>query len=77
VEVVRAHAAAPGSTPQIVMRDRVTGKPRGFGFITFAAEAAAAAACQDVHVIDARAVRRRSGGGGGDPRLTGGFGSGV
>jgi hypothetical protein len=55
--VLRADAPA---TPllQIVMRDRITGKPRGFGFITFEAEAAAKRACEDTHHLDGRTVRR-------------------
>jgi hypothetical protein len=41
---------------QIVMRDRITSKPRGFGFISFADEASAIRAMQDSHVIDGRTV---------------------
>jgi hypothetical protein len=41
---------------QIVMRDRITSKPRGFGFISFADEPAAIRAMQDSHVIDGRTV---------------------
>lgn len=42
---------------QVVMRDRQTGRPRGFGFVTFTTPAAADAVVQDVHVIDGRQVR--------------------
>jgi RNA recognition motif-containing protein len=38
------------------MRDRVTGKPRGFGFITFIADDAAKLACSDTHTLDGRTV---------------------
>ncbi|GBF90957.1 heterogeneous nuclear ribonucleoprotein-like [Raphidocelis subcapitata] len=40
----------------IVMRDRITGKPRGFGFITFDSEAAARRACGDTHALDGRTI---------------------
>ncbi|KAG2431322.1 hypothetical protein HYH02_013451 [Chlamydomonas schloesseri] len=40
----------------VVMRDRVTRKPRGFGFITFADPAAAQAACAEPHTIDGRQI---------------------
>jgi hypothetical protein len=41
---------------QIVMKDRVTDKPRGFGFVTFKEQEAADRAFQDVHVLDGRTV---------------------
>lgn len=43
-------------TEVIVMRDRITNKPRGFGFITFKDDAAALAACQEVHTLDGRTI---------------------
>lgn len=45
--------------PQVVMRDRVTNKPRGFGFITFTTEEACQSACADPHLLDGRQVGRR------------------
>ena len=41
---------------QVVMRDAVTKKPRGFGFITFTEAGAADAVCRDTHTIDNRQV---------------------
>lgn len=38
------------------MRDRITNKPRGFGFITFTEQEAADAACSDTHTLDGRTV---------------------
>eukprot|EP00195_Chlamydomonas_chlamydogama_P005718 CAMPEP_0202902426 /NCGR_PEP_ID=MMETSP1392-20130828/16842_1 /ASSEMBLY_ACC=CAM_ASM_000868 /TAXON_ID=225041 /ORGANISM="Chlamydomonas chlamydogama, Strain SAG 11-48b" /LENGTH=361 /DNA_ID=CAMNT_0049589185 /DNA_START=81 /DNA_END=1168 /DNA_ORIENTATION=- len=40
----------------VVMKDRVTRTPRGFGFITFKEESAAAAACRESHIIDNRTI---------------------
>jgi hypothetical protein len=44
------------SMPQVVMRDRVTRKPRGFGFVTFKAQESASLACKEAHIIDGRSV---------------------
>jgi RNA recognition motif-containing protein len=38
------------------MKDRVTEKPRGFGFVTFKEQEAADRAFQDEHVLDGRTV---------------------
>ena len=38
------------------MIDRLTGKPRGFGFLTFVDEDAAERACIDTHILDGRQV---------------------
>ena len=42
---------------QIVMRDTVTKKPRGFGFITFSDPDIADAVCREQHSLDGRQVR--------------------
>lgn len=39
------------------MKDRVTGKPRGFGFVTFEDDAVADAVVNVVHCLDGREVR--------------------
>lgn len=38
------------------MMDRISGRPRGFGFITFADHEVADRVLQEEHVIDGRAV---------------------
>lgn len=42
------------------MRDRVTDKPRGFGFVTFADEAVADKVCAERHELQGRQVRAAS-----------------
>lgn len=41
----------------VVMKDRTTGRPRGFGFVTFKDAEVADRVVQDIHVIDGRQVR--------------------
>lgn len=43
-------------TDSVIMMDRHTGRPRGFGFITFADPAVADKVLEEDHVIDGRAV---------------------
>ena len=71
-------------TEVLLMQDRVTGKSRGFGFVTMATEQDAASAISQFHgksvegraltVNEARPREERSGGGGGGSR--GGYGGG-
>jgi len=43
------------------MRDRNSGRPRGFGFVTYKDPGAADIVVQEKHVIDGREVRFESG----------------
>lgn len=43
----------------VVMRDKVTGRPRGFGFVVFVDPAVLDRVLQDKHTIDGRTVRFR------------------
>ena len=40
----------------VIMTDRHSGRPRGFGFVTFADPAVADRVLEEDHVIDGRAV---------------------
>lgn len=56
-EKLREHFGRYGEIVEaVVMRDRQTGRPRGFGFVTFTAPDAADRVVQDVHVIDGRQI---------------------
>ena len=73
-------------TEVLLMQDRVTGKSRGFGFVTMSTEQDAANAISQFHgktvegraltVNEARPREERSGGGGGGGRSYGGGGGG-
>lgn len=41
---------------QVVMKDRVSDKPRGFGFVTFVDEAVADKVCEEKHELQGRQV---------------------
>ena len=51
--------APPPPSSQVVMRDKSTGKPRGFGFVTMADGDSAKQACADKHTIDGRVVEAK------------------
>ncbi|KAJ7770485.1 putative glycine-rich RNA-binding protein [Mycena metata] len=76
----QAFSAHGQVTDSIVMKDRETGKSRGFGFVTFStdAEAQKAIDCMNDQDLDGRQIRvnvaqgRGGGGGGGGGRYGGG-----
>ncbi len=53
------HVWCVSGSEQIIMRDKYTNRPRGFGFLTLDDEDAAAQICQGTHVLDGRQVRPR------------------
>jgi heterogeneous nuclear ribonucleoprotein A1/A3 len=57
-EEIRDHFSQYGEvTEVIVMRDRITGRPRGFGFVTFRDEAVADKVVEEaVHTLDGRQI---------------------
>jgi RNA-binding protein Musashi len=44
----------------VVMREKTTGRPRGFGFVVFADPSILDRVLQDTHTIDGRTVRERA-----------------
>lgn len=47
-------------TQTVIMRDKTTGRPRGFGFVVFADPSVLDAVLQEKHTIDGRTVRDSS-----------------
>ncbi len=45
---------------KVIMRDKYTNRPRGFGFLTLEDGDAAARICQENHVLDGRQVTPES-----------------
>lgn len=41
----------------VIMRDKITGRPRGFGFVVFSDPSVLDSVLQDRHAIDGRNVR--------------------
>uniref|UniRef100_A0A7S1XHS3 RRM domain-containing protein n=1 Tax=Erythrolobus australicus TaxID=1077150 RepID=A0A7S1XHS3_9RHOD len=59
-ETLRSHFAKYGEvTDALIMRDRLTGKPRGFGFVTLANDSTIDAVHADSHFIDGRSVEAK------------------
>eukprot|EP00850_Spirogloea_muscicola_P011958 SM000076S21779 [mRNA] locus=s76:181550:184083:+ [translate_table: standard] len=59
-EILTEHFAKYGElTDAVIMRDRATGHPRGFGFVTFSDPAICDRVVQDKHVIDGRTVEAK------------------
>jgi len=57
-EGLRAYFSKFGEVVEaVIMRDRASGRSRGFGFITFTDEAVADQVSLETHVLDGRVVR--------------------
>jgi len=56
-EKLRDYFSKYGEVAQtVVMRDKTTGRPRGFGFVIFSDPSSLDAVLQDKHTIDGRVV---------------------
>ena len=56
-EALTAHFGKYGTIiDSVIMKDRATGHPRGFGFVTFQDPSICDRVFQDTHVIDGRTV---------------------
>ncbi|KAL5702293.1 Heteroproteinous nuclear ribonucleoprotein 1 [Ranunculus cassubicifolius] len=54
------HFGAYGEVTQsVIMRDKITGRPRGFGFVVFADPSILDRVLQDKHTIDGRTVEAK------------------
>lgn len=57
-EKLKEHFGKYGEVSQtVIMRDKSTGRPRGFGFVGFSDPAVLDRVLQDKHIIDGRTVR--------------------
>ena len=59
VEAFGAYGGEDGVLDVVVMRDKGTGKPRGFGFVTVADQETADRTCAGKHTIDGRVVEAK------------------
>ncbi|CAN0221748.1 unnamed protein product, partial [Laminaria digitata] len=56
-EMLKTHFGKWGSLNDVIlMRNKITGEPRGFGFVQFMETASADAALKEEHVIDGRTI---------------------
>jgi len=59
-DTLQSHFEKYGEVVKVeVMRERNTGQPRGFGFVTFPEEEVANAVCRDKHLIDGRQIEAK------------------
>ena len=57
-EGLQRHFAKFGEvTDAVIMVDPVSGKPRGFGFVTFKDPSLVESVCKEKHMLDNKAVR--------------------